>query len=271
MQYSPLDVTSCFNTQAKLGGAGATTTVSALYTTGTSSSSTNKEHLDGVALDVTFGRSDPNQQVFLPESGCITAFPNFDDGYNNPDCALMKWDSSESRVKALFGIFDVPYFDLCDGSTDSNADHCLPNGQVALEGTFYAPGAGVAIDDQGYRSTALSGCADGNGSNCYFGVNYSIFDRGVIARSVRFNSFKAVAGYTGAIIACAGSNGDPNDNTCKGGQITTGYEETLTSYVCPTTTDCSATGGQKRVTAKILIPADQSAPKITSWNANQEP
>ena len=93
----------------------------------------------------------------------------------------------------------------------------------------------------------------------------------MIARSVRFNSFKAKPGFTGAIIACAGSNGDPNDNTCKGGQITTGYEETLTAYVCPTTVDCSAVGGQKRITAKVLIPADQTAPQITSWNANQEP
>ncbi len=90
---------------------------------------------------------------------------------------------------------------------------------------------------------------------------------------MRFNSFKPVAGYTGAIIACAGSNGDPNDNTCKGGQITTGYEETLTAYVCPAGVtmqpNIGCPGSQQRVTAKILIPADQSAPKITQWNANQ--
>ena len=220
IQYSTVDVTSCFNTQAALGGAGSTTPISA-FTTGTSSNTTYQERLDGVALDVTFGRSDPNAQVFLPESGCITAYPNFDDGYNNPDCAIMKWDSVESRVN-LFIFFNIPFFDMCDGSANQSKD-CLPNGQVSLEGTLYAPGAAVAIDDQGYRNSALPGCNAGNGTNCYFGVNYSIFDRGVIARSVRFNSFKSNGSFTGAIIACAGSNGDPNDNVCKGGQITTGY------------------------------------------------
>jgi hypothetical protein len=279
-QYAALDVTSCFNTQAKLGGAGSTAPISALFTTGTSSTSSNKEHLDGLALDVTFGRADPNAQVFLPESGCITTYPNFDDGYNNPDCAVMKWDSVESRVNLLF-FFNIAFFDMCDGSANQSKD-CLPNAQVSLEGTLYAPGAAVALDDQGYRSKALPGCSDGNGTNCYIGVNYSIFDRGVVARSVRFNSFKAVLNFTGAIIACAGSNGDPNDNACKGGQITTGYEETLTAHVCSPNTaiaDCrpvdalhpTADAGHQRVTAKVLVPADQTAPKITSWNANQEP
>ncbi len=105
---------------------------------------------------MTFGRSDPNAQVFLPESGCITAYPNFDDGYNNPDCAIMKWDSAESRVNFLIA-FNFNFFDLCDGSANTSLD-CLPNAQVALEGTLYAPGAAVALDDQGYRSTAPPRC-----------------------------------------------------------------------------------------------------------------
>jgi hypothetical protein len=295
VRYSPVDVTSCFNTAAKLGGAGATVPVSALYTTGTTNSATNKEHLDGVALDVTYGWTDPNASVapgFMPESGCITTYPNFDDGYNSPDCALMKWDSVESRIDVLAGLANFPYYDMCDGSaghTSSEAQngdpHCLPNAQVSFAGTLYAPGAGVAIDDQGYRSTtAVSQCAlntgffdshtGGNGSACYAGVNYAIFDRGVIARSVRFNSFKG--NFTGAIIACGGSNGDPNDPACRGGQVTTGYEETLTAYVCPPgpamQPGVPCTGPQQRVTAKVLIPNVAGAtPQITQWNANQEP
>ncbi len=283
VQYSPVDVTSCFNGTAaqstqKLTG------LSAVYTTGTSSTSTNKEHLDGVALDVTFGWSNPSASVapgFMPESGCITAYPNMDDAYNSPDCALLKWDSVESRIDILFGLADFPYFDMCDGSAGHTASeaqkgdpHCLPNGQVSLAGTLYAPGAGVALDDQGYRSTTSSGCDinhnDGNGSACYSGVGYPIFDRGVIARTVRFNSFKS-NGFSSAIIACTGSNGDPNDNSCKGGQVTTGYEEQLTAKVCPTATDCStADTGTARVVTRVLIPADQSKPQITQWTANQE-
>ena len=133
VEYFPIDLTSCFNTQAKLGGTGSTTPISVLYTTGTTGSgSNNKEHLDGVALDVTFGRADPNAQVFLPESGCITAYPNFDDGYNNPDCAVMKWDSVESRVVIL--IFPIDYFHMCGGTTNDDDNDCLPNAVGVVRG-----------------------------------------------------------------------------------------------------------------------------------------
>ncbi len=249
-QYETKDVTSCFSAGGALG-AGITATF-------TSATGLGTEQLDGIELDVTLAPASPSSQVFVPESGCITALPNFWDGMNNPDCAVWKWDSAENAQ--LFGFNFLP--SLCVTNQPAGKA-CLPNAQVSVQGTFYAPGAPISVDDQGPRDVSLSGCNQGNGVACYSGVNYPIFNRGVIARTLRFNSYKGATGFSGAVVGCAGGN-------CNGGNIPNPRDVTLHAYVCADgQSSCTSATGTLRVSADVTIPLDPSSAKatISAWNA----
>ena len=127
---------------------------------------------------------------------------------------------------------------------------------------MYTPGGVIDVDDQGLRDLSLSGCpGSGAGTNCYHGVNYPVFNRGGIMRSLRFHGYKLDPTYHGPAIAC---NGGP----CNGGTIPTERQLTLTAYVCPTASPCTAStpGAMQRITATVVIPLDASTPpQITKW------
>ena len=130
-----LDLTSCFNggnSAQRLGGASATFTGKVR--------ANQAENLDGVELIVTFEPVSASTEVFVPESGCITGRPKYEQGYGSPDCALWKWDSAEYRRQV--SIFGIPL----GGWTTITGK---PNGQTSIRGTVYAPGAAIDVDDQG--------------------------------------------------------------------------------------------------------------------------
>ncbi len=98
-----LDLTSCFNDASTSASqlSGATATFAGLV------KPTQQEGLDGIELVVTLQPSDATTKVLMPESGCITIQPKYDNGYGSVshigldsragDCAVWKWDSAEYR------------------------------------------------------------------------------------------------------------------------------------------------------------------------------
>ena len=113
-----LDLTNCFKNPGQLSGPGfnpanikATFTGAGGFFAG--------ENLDGIELDVTLGRdpANPNANVLVPERGCVTAYPNYYDGYNDTDCAVWKWDSIEGG-----SLFPSPCTDA-----QPSGKACLPN------------------------------------------------------------------------------------------------------------------------------------------------
>lgn len=128
--------------------------------------------LDGVELIVELESENATSQVYIPQNGCVAgidSLPNYYDGYADPDCAFMKWDG--------IGLFNHP------------------TGAVSIQGTVYAPGGAIDVDDEGYGEA---------------GVDYLIFGRGVIARHVRFKAFKLKAGYTDPVVGCGACGGTIN-------------------------------------------------------------
>ncbi len=207
-QFGPaddtLDITSCLSTLGAGNPAAALPALTATFSSCTANIFTAcTEHLDGVRLIFELEPTNATTPVYAPENGCvagITSYPNYWDGISDTDCALLKWDS------------------IGPNATDQKA-------QVSIHGTLYAPGAAVDVDDQGARCTAgqLStpnnnpclSTADPSGTPqpctasgtdstyCYFGVDYPIFDRGIIVRHLRFKAFMK-AQNAPPIISCGG-------------------------------------------------------------------
>jgi hypothetical protein len=262
-----LNLTNCFNSAAKLGGPGGDPTKLLATFTGPGGGSAG-ENLDGIELDVTLGRdaANPNANVLVPESGCVTTYPNYYDGYNSTDCAVWKWDSDEGG-----SLFPNP----CSTAQPSGKA-CLPNAQVSIQGTVYTPGGVIDIDDQGLRDLSLSGCSGGAGTSCYAGVNYPLFNRGLIVRSLRFHAYKVDPLYHGPAVAC---NGGP----CNGGTIPTERDLTLEAYVCapgddgcvlpgepnPNNYPVLAAGVRPRTTSTVILPLNSATPaQILNWSAS---
>ncbi|MFN8035064.1 MAG: hypothetical protein U0V73_03955 [Acidimicrobiia bacterium] len=252
--YNTVDLTSCFNTVAKLGGAGGSASaIQVTYTAYNDILPVMNDHLDGIELDVSLKPAATNSPVVAPEKGCITAMPNYWDGFSSPDCAVWKWDS------------------VGPGGNDQKA-------QVAFSGTFYAPSAAIDIDDQGPRCTTADGsaCLSGyhngvattctNNQYCYKGVDYTLFSRGLIVRHVRFKAFMKKPGTTPPLITCGGSCGGivPNPRVVE-----------LVANVCPEGAASCATG-RKRIVAQVCFGPVSSGtcqvgtladpPKIMKWS-----
>lgn len=188
-RYESVDVTSCFsdpdpNVAAnRLNGPGLSVELDAKPTTGsflgipgTYWQIASTSRFDGVQLVVELEATSATSAAFIPQNGCvagIASYPNYWDGYADPDCALLKWD----------GI----------GLLTSS-----PRGQVSIHGTVYAPGAALDIDDEGPPCQSGWLCMSGS----YVGVDYPIVDRGVVARHVRFKALKVKDGYAGPVFSC---------------------------------------------------------------------
>jgi len=188
-RYEAVDLTGCFSdadpivAANRLNGPGLTVELDAKPTTGSflgipgtywQIGSTSR--VDGVQLVVELQATSATAAAFIPQNGCVSglsSYPNYWDGYADPDCALFKWDG--------IGI-----------ATSS------PRGQVAIHGTVYAPGGALDIDDEGAPCQTGWLCAPGS----YVGVDYPIVDRGILARHVRFKAFQVKGDYTGAVFSC---------------------------------------------------------------------
>ncbi len=188
-RYEAVDLTGCFADPdpnvavGRLNGQGLAvefdakpTTGSFLGIPGTFWQLESTSRLDGVQLMIELQATSPTAAAYIPQNGCVaglSSYPNYWDGYADPDCALFKWD----------GI----------GLLSSS-----PRGQVSIHGTVYAPGGALDIDDEGPPCQSGWLCAPGS----YVGVDYPIVDRGVVARHVRFKALKTKSGYDGPIFSC---------------------------------------------------------------------
>ncbi|MCZ7628331.1 MAG: hypothetical protein M5U19_04385 [Microthrixaceae bacterium] len=115
-----------------------------------------------------------------PQSGCITAHPNYDGGqgpdytnlakieYQNPDCALVRADSYTADGS------DATDGGLCLGPCPGRRTNWF--GRVSVKGTIYAPSAAVEIDDND--------------------IGYPLATRGVILRHLRISGAKPRANFT---------------------------------------------------------------------------
>ena len=257
-QFGPaddtLDITSCINS---LGGVSALSSLTATFSASTLNLSAYTQHLDGVRLIVELEPNSATTAVYAPENGCVAgigSYPNYWDGISDTDCALLKWDS------------------IGPNATDQKA-------QVSIHGTLYAPGAAIDVDDQGARCTSAdTGCLSTNDPSgtavpctasgtdslyCFKGVNYPIFDRGIIVRHLRFKAFMKDPNGSSPIISCGGP-------FC--GATASPKQVTLTVKVKQNAGDPGVT----RITAEVCfgpvtagvcgVGSGAGPPTIMSWN-----
>jgi hypothetical protein len=125
---------------------------------------TQEDYLDGIELDVTLKPSDPNVPMLRPQSGCITAHPNYTGGEATPDCAVVRADSFVSS----------------DQRESATATRGTWAGRVSVKGTIYAPSAAVEIDDSD--------------------IAYPLATRGAILRHLRISGATTRSGYTDPMI-----------------------------------------------------------------------
>jgi len=123
--------------------------------------------LDGAEVDVAITPKAPyaNVPMLRPQSGCITAMPNYDRGEGTPDCALVRVDSynpDDSNDKGL-----------CFG--DCAARRANWFGRVSVKGTIYAPSSAVEIDDND--------------------LGYPLATRGAILRHLRLSGSRERSNY----------------------------------------------------------------------------
>ncbi len=105
---NPFDVTWCAGGSSSTSCTGATTC----------------PQLDGMQVIISLGlASTSNQNVLIPENGCITASPNYWYGTGSPDCAVLRSDATFST------------------------DLSSRLGRMSIKGTVYAPSAAMDIDD----------------------------------------------------------------------------------------------------------------------------
>jgi hypothetical protein len=127
------------------------------------------DQLDGVELDVWLEPIDPSVPRLRPQTGCITAHPNYTGGESRPDCALVRADSFTTA--------------------DSREGLCITNctnlrgywaGRISVKGTIYAPSAAVEVDDND--------------------IAYPLATRGAILRHLRVSGVGKRTGYTDPMI-----------------------------------------------------------------------
>lgn len=125
-----------------------------------------KDELDGMALEITIAPTNTSVPRLRPQSGCITAHPNYNVGEGLPDCAIILADTASSDDK-----FSWPWQQK-EGEW---------RGRASFRGTVYAPSAAIEIDDTD--------------------VAYPLSDRGIILRHLRFSGFAYRGAYDGKAIS----------------------------------------------------------------------
>lgn len=130
-----------------------------------------EDFLDGVELIVTLeNANDANGPVLVPQSGCITAYPNYGDGEGTPDCAMIKADK-RIHQDGTGGAPVIEWFTRSEGSW---------TGRVSVKGTIYAPSAALDVDDSD--------------------IAYPYATRGAVLRHLRIKGAAKRAGYTGPMV-----------------------------------------------------------------------
>lgn len=118
------------------------------------------DYIDGIELDVTIRPNSTTAPMLRPQSGCITAHPNYTGGEGSPDCAVVRADSFTSA-------------DQRESSATARGNWA---GRVSVKGTIYAPSSALEIDDND--------------------VAYPLATRGAILRHLRISGARARTGYT---------------------------------------------------------------------------
>lgn len=143
------------------------------------------DYLDGMELDVeiepdpavTPGGSSVSASPALlrPQSGCITAHPNYEEGRGKPDCALIRADNYNNQAGTSVQQDICRYFEV----------GCNPNGlwvgRVSVKGTIYAPSSAVEVDG--------------------IDVAYPLATRGVILRHLRLSGWETRGSWDGPAIS----------------------------------------------------------------------
>jgi hypothetical protein len=158
------------------------------------------DQLDGAEFTITLRRSDANQHVLVPESGCITDYPNYWEGAGTFDCAIAKADN------------------LNPGNIFSNEPDW--QGRMSFLWTVYAPSAPLEIDE-----------TDGA---------YPLAGRGIVVRHLRVKGYRARPGYNlpvidtqidssqrpreATFVACLNPGGTGAANECN---VTAGNEDRI--------------------------------------------
>jgi hypothetical protein len=194
--------------------------------------------LDGLQVLVALAASSASTAVVLPETGCIVSYPddygagsafgrNYWDGLGSDDCALLRWDAIPSA------------------SGGPSRTGCY-SGEVEIDGTVYAPGAAVDLEQAGPPAPGCDPVAPTYGS-----WSYPIFGRGLIARHLRIRGMRgtSLASPTppfgcGVASGCGGNQQD--------------RQVTLQAVI----------NGTTKVQATVNLPADSGAPKILSWTVS---
>lgn len=132
---------------------------------------TSTDSLDGIEVDVTIVPTSTTEPWLRPESGCITAHPNYSGGAADPDCAIVRanmWDTQSSgNINLVCSLFNTNCDDTLRGSWQ---------GRLSVKGTIYAPAAALEVDDQD--------------------VAYPFATRGAILRNLTVSGWRARPGYT---------------------------------------------------------------------------
>lgn len=158
---------TCFNTGQLASGLTATWAarakrICAFWICGSGSYT---DQLDGVEFQVALQRANSSSQVLVPESNCITDYPNYWEGIGLADCAIAKADSLRPNNGFLSPILDEP------------ADWI---GRLSIQGTVYAPSAALEIDE--------------------LDSAYALAARGLVLRHLRVKGFQNRPGYNLPVI-----------------------------------------------------------------------
>jgi hypothetical protein len=174
----------------------------------------------------------------MPQDGCITPMPNdyttgqpltYEYGMNAwegdavPDCALLKWDA------------------VARTSGTSSQIGCY-SGQVSLQGTFYAPGATVDLDQAG---PAAASCNPN--SPTFAAWSYPLFGRGAVLRTLRIKGMRTAAGQSIGGCGAATCGGVVQDRVVK-------FDARI--------------NGSTKITAQVRYPVAGGAPKVESWTVS---
>ncbi len=122
------------------------------------------EKIDGIQMLVNLKPLDANSRVIVPASGCTRGLPNYWAGLANPDCAVLKADSTvQNSPIPLLQTDESKWF-----------------GRFSVQGTIYAPSGAVEIDDSDAAYPAVT--------------------RGMVVRHLRVTGYAKRSGYVGSSV-----------------------------------------------------------------------
>ena len=124
------------------------------------------EGLDGLEYQVTLAPLSSTSASVIPQSGCIVAHATYNAGVDQPDCALIKVNTSD------------PVDNVNNPSLA--VKEAQWRGRFNVQGTVYAPSSAVEVDDTD--------------------VAYPLVTRGAVLRTLRVSGYAFRSGYDGTAI-----------------------------------------------------------------------